>query len=670
MIPFSAEAQEDQGLLLEQLFEHISDEYDEDIDLSYLMEVLDGFAAHPLDINQVNAEDLQELLFLSPLLIQKILEYRRLTGGFVSIHELQAIDGMEPALARLLSRYLVVKEASSMQGIAVQSLAGDGAHDLMLRYGRVLQKSAGYNVKEETRSRYLGSPDRLMVRYRYAFNQDLKIAVNLEKDPGEQFFKGRQKLGFDYASASIQLKNQGHLTNVVLGDYSLQFGQGLGLWMGYGLGKSSILHAIAKQGAGIKPHTSFDEANFLRGLTGTVRLNQMEITPYFSMRRRDGNMQAGPDGTIYVASLGKSGLHRTPSEVRNKNAVREGVVGTNVLWRGNQWRAGANVFYTWYPVKIDPQPLPRNYFMFRGQSFSHMSLYYHASLSAGYFFGEAAYLIGGGLATVQGAMLSVGRQLSLGAVYRYYQESHHSPFARPFGEGSTASNESGFYLALSYQPNRRLTWVVYVDRFSFPWLKYRIDSPSKGMDVLSQWTYSWTRDSKIAIRYRFKKKDENLAIQMPHQFVAETQKNQIRVDFQSNLASRDFSIRSRLEGSWFVKESLMPEFGWMYYQDVFYKMGNGKLNLNARIAYFQTSGSNTRLYVFESDVLYAHASTFYQYKGWRVYANTRWRLSRNIDFWLKYAYSVYQDREEVGTGLDLIAHSGRSELKSQLRYRF
>lgn len=33
-----------------------------------------------------------------------------------------------------------------------------------------------------------------------------------------------------------------------------------------------------------------------------------------------------------------------------------------------------------------------------------------------------------------------------------------------------------------YHPNRQIEWLTYVDMFRFPWLRFRVDAPSSGID--------------------------------------------------------------------------------------------------------------------------------------------------------------------------------------------
>src|SRR5690606_16830181 len=114
------------------------------------------------------------------------------TGDFVSLYELQAIEGVDDELLRLIFPYVTVNIPSSLSGIRARQLLKDGTHDLMIRYGRTLQQRRGYAITDISRSRYLGTPDQAFIRYRYHFGRDLQAAFNLKKDAGEALFAGAQ----------------------------------------------------------------------------------------------------------------------------------------------------------------------------------------------------------------------------------------------------------------------------------------------------------------------------------------------------------------------------------------------------------------------------------------------------------------------------------------------
>ncbi len=665
---FGAYAQTEVDMLMERLAEIAIEDLAEDFDLSDLADRFYYYQQHPIDLNRTDGSELRDLQFVPQLFIDNLLEHRSRSGAFVAIQELQAIAGLDIELLRLLLPYVTVNTTSPLSGVGVGELLQAGSHDLIVRYGRTVQQRRGYAITDTSRSRYLGSPDQLYVRYRYRYGNGLQLALNMKKDAGESFFSGAQRRGFDFYSGSVYLRNQGKFRDVVIGDYALQFGQGLAMWNGLAFGKGAMVQGIAKQATGLRPYTSSNEVLFLRGGAATVAFGKLAVTPFFSWRGLDGSLTE-TDGRTTVGSLGQTGLHRTPTEVANRDAIQQWVSGANVSYEHARFRTGLMTYYTRFDAAIEPQPLLRNRYAFRGDALWNSSFYYSHSWRGVYLFGEAAHSHGGGFAVMQGLVATLHRHLSLALHYRNYQRNYHSFFSQGLAAGSGVVNERGFYAGLVYHPSRKIEWTVYGDFFRFPWLRYRVDMPSHGVDLLTQFTYTWYKRAHISVRYRYRQHQENAATDQPHRFVADVQRQQVRLGGQYKLSSR-WTMRSRLELSHYLKEGAKAELGLMAYHDVIYKPLSGRMSGNMRLAVFGIPSYNARMYAYENDVLYGYSFPVYHNDGVRAYVNARYRLGRRVDLWLRYATFVYRGVDEVGSGLDVIAGNRRSDVKMQLRWRF
>src|SRR5690606_4515778 len=131
------------------------------------------------------------------------------------------------------------------------------------------------------------------------------------------------------------------------------------------------------------------------------------------------------------------------------------------------------------------EPFIRTKRIYNGFEFKGKSNYIHStSLSYNYqnyfFFGESAISKSGGMGTVIGLMSSLTTTLDLSVLWRKFDRNFHSFYGNAFSEGSRPINEKGVYLGLQFRPNRSLSWSGYLDRFYFPWLKFRIYAPSDG----------------------------------------------------------------------------------------------------------------------------------------------------------------------------------------------
>ena len=119
--------------------------------------------------------------------------------------------------------------------------------DLFIRYQRVLESQKGFQplADGETGQRYLGSPNKFYTRFRQTYRNLMSWGITMEKDAGEQFFKGSNPYGFDFYSAHFYLNNvHKHVQSIALGDFQAFFGQGLTMWGGFGARKGAVVTDI------------------------------------------------------------------------------------------------------------------------------------------------------------------------------------------------------------------------------------------------------------------------------------------------------------------------------------------------------------------------------------------------------------------------------------------
>src|SRR5690606_33958123 len=95
--------------------------------------------------------------------------------------------------------------------------------------------------------------------------------------------------------------------------------------------------------------------------------------------------------------------------------------------------------------------------------------------------------------------------------HRNYQKNYYSFYNQGIGESSTAVNEKGFYAGLQIKPNKKFAADFYTDLFKFPWLKFGVDAPSSGYDLLAQFNYMPNKTTGFTLRYKHQNKQKNLA---------------------------------------------------------------------------------------------------------------------------------------------------------------
>ena len=233
---------QDNNQLLEEIIENIAEENEEELDYSELYEALYYFAEHPINLNKTSKEELRELYFLNAYQIDKLLLHIEKNGKLLSYLELQTVAGFDvQTIENLLPFISITTSVTSKQ------LLANIKQYIMVRDQFYLQEQKGYIPDEDGNIHYLGNAHRTYFKYRLK-NNYLQAGITAEKDAGENFIGERQPYGFDFYSAHLQAKKIGKIKNVIIGDYQMNFGQGLTMQSGMSFGKSSEVINIQKSG--------------------------------------------------------------------------------------------------------------------------------------------------------------------------------------------------------------------------------------------------------------------------------------------------------------------------------------------------------------------------------------------------------------------------------------
>ncbi len=664
----------------EMLSRHIEDlmetEAADEVNPAEWIENLEWLYQHPINLNNTNARELQQLFMLNSMQVNNLLLHIRKHGNLVSLYELQTIDGFDEHTIRMMLPFVTIADSHSRRHFAFDNMLRDGEQVLFIRHQRLLEEQRGFSpidaedLEENPNARYLGSPCRLYARYRFTYYQNVSVGLTAEKDPGEEFFRGSQPRGFDFYSAHLHLRELGRLRSLSLGDYLVQFGQGLTLWSGMGFGKGADGMGIVKNGMGLRQYTSVDENNFLRGVGATVGLGDFEVTAFYSSKPRDANVtsECPEQGWPVISSLQQSGMHRTPRELEGKNAVRERIAGGNITFRGERFHAGLTAFQQNLEAEFRRNLSFYNQFDFSSNQLRRLGFDYGFLARNMNLFGEIALADNGRIAFLNGLMISMHRRLSIALLHRWYDKAFHGHMAGAFGENTRASNEKGFYLGTSIRITPTIRLNAFADHFCFPWLKFRTYLPSHGSDYLVNLEYRPTRTVECIIRFRKKNKPLNTR----DAEYLRTLENVTRTQYRLHLAypvTGTISFRNRLEVIRHTHGNSRQQ-GFMIYHDVLYRSLGSPFAITFRYALFDTDGFDSRIYAYEHDVLYAFSFPFMADKGVRSYLLIRYKVTRSLDFYARLARTTYTNRNHSGSGLDKIEGNTRTEIKTQLRWRF
>lgn len=654
----------------------------EGIDYQSVFDNLAQLYATPLDLNTATRDELAATYLLNDRQLNSLLTYREQYGDLLSVYELQAVPDFDvTTIRRLLPFVEVGANAFSSR------LPTPVDHYLLLRYEQTLEKQKGFteaipdkNGKYPTR--YAGSAGQWFARYRFSRPRAYSVGITLEKDPGETLNWRLQtgQYGADYVSFHAQIQNRGRWRNLIVGDYQLQIGQGLVVSAGFVLGKSSeTVQTVRRPTLGARPYTSLTEYGYLRGATATYALHRtVDLTLFVARNRRDANTapttaSAVVEGTI-ATSLQTSGLHRTPSEIDDRGSLRETNLGGHLLYhRGQRLQLGATLLQTRFDIPLLKRSLTYNQFEFSGNRNTVIGVhgsYVWRNLN---FFGEAAHSSGsftnsGGIGAVGGMLASLSRRLDLSVVVRHYDRNFHSFYANGFSENTRTINETGLYTGLKYSVYRRLTLGGYVDVVRFPWWRYLVDKPSRGIDFLGQATYSPNRQTAFSLVFHEEHKEKNKpgSKTTPREVVGTTRRSlALNAEY---VPAPGLTLRTRLQAGTFAYTGLSASRGFALVQDATYALG--RWNLSGRVALFGTDDYDSRQYVYERDVLYTFSFPAYYNRGLRQYLLVRYEASQHLDLWLRWARTNITNQPTIGSDLDETSVPHKSEIKIQARWRF
>lgn len=645
-----------------------------------------NFYQSPLNLNTAGPEELRALPLLSEAQVAALLLHRRTTGPLLSVYELQAVPGWTVRTIERVAPFVTVASPNpnAVRGPLWQRIKNEENNAVMLRYERVMQQRKGYAPVDTFQGRptlrYLGSPDALALRYRVSHAHDFSLGFTAEKDAGEPLAwrPARNQFGPDFLSAHVVLYEQGRLKTLALGDYQLQFGQGLLLSSGLALGKGGeTVTALRRASLGVRPYAALLENTFFRGAAATYQLApRWEATAFASRKNIDANARQTTDSLArfdeFSTSLLLTGLHRTATEIANRQRLAETVGGGHLGYRSPDGNLsfGFTAVGTHYGLAYQKRPEPYNRYEFQGQN----NLAFGAHYSYGWrnllLFGEGGRSSGGGLGTVNGVLASLGPSVDASVLVRHYDVNFHTFYGNALSENTRNINESGLYIGLKVRPLLRWEVSAYFDQFRFPWLRYRVGAPSQGQDALLRVAFTPTKTGLLYVQYRARLKPLDLpgSLGRPVPLPGQQLRHSLLVYCDVQPTPR-LGLRTRLQASYLRADDNLPwRSGFVLSQDATVQLAR-RVSLAARYAVFDTDDYDTRQYMFEQDVLYAISAPALYGQGTRAYALLQATLNKHFTIWLRYADTRYRHQDTISSGLEEIKGNARSEVTAQVRYK-
>lgn len=605
--------------------------------------ILAYYQQNPIDINEVTEVELLAMGILHATQIEAFFHHRKLIGRFNSKFELQTIPHWDMLTLHTMQSLLICREVHKRL-----TQPENSEHQIILRSENTLEQKIGFSdPSNRSKIRYLGNPIRSLIRYRGTWNSYFRAGLLMSKDAGETQYN-------DFTSAFLEFKDtRGHF-KLILGDFINQWGQGLVQSGSFSLGKSyESIRATQKFHGGALPYTSSGETEFYRGLNLQSTFQNIQGQLYFSSRKKD--LILSKDSS-YFRSFQLDGLHRTPNEIGRQNRLQEFAAGVNLRYlnQHSQWAFA----HTWTQWNYLFQPL--NTLDWRGQTLINSSLSYISQQGNIRIAGEVAHTATSAWAMIHAVSWAVNKKTDLSGIIRMYQAGYFSPMANAISENSSNKNEWGLFVGHQYQRTKYQRISSYLDVFRFPknssiqWASDKI-----GWELLSR--FQWDRRKLghyfTQLKWTHKNlKDSNVRI-LPHDFY--------QVSFDWNMPIKRFEWHGRVMWS-HIHSKIQKESGYLFLNDLSYRYKHLKIEM--RTAWIWSGSYDTRLYAYEPSLPFSFLLPAYYDPSTRNLCLIEYKGFNNLSIAIKIARTDYFQKDVIGSGLDTITASHKTDIGIQVAY--
>ena len=632
---------------LQQLY----DSAESEANLEQLVELIESLKNNRISLNEADGDELRQLPWLTTFDVHAIVDYRRDKGPILSLQELDPVIGKDKVTA--IAPYILLNSAPNSPSSALGP-----QHSALSLYSRLCWETTGR--KGIINGAYSGDNYKLYHRLQFSAPH-FEAGFVQDKDIGEADIA-------DFSSLSIRAYDFGVIKNAVIGNYRLNFGEGLLIgqsrYFAKGSEPTSSVRLSSKQ---LSSSTSSSESGFLQGAATTLKLDHVEVTSFYSANHVDAviNKTSG-----FITSFDESGNHRTALETSRKDNVTETVTGANLLYRYQtgllRAKLGGTLLYYNYsqPLSIlTPQLSNLSSLSTRPSALGPQnsalcySIEADASLGKVNLFAEAAFSEKPNDSSwIAGAEYEIVHGVSMITSLRRYGENYFSPFAGAFAErGVGASNEGGDYVGITAKVSDRLSVGAYYDLFTFPLLDDHCPYPSEGNDcrIFMTWKQSPGVSWNLQLQHKYKEEQANQGSSSTPLWTALPKiTNRSRLDCDVDVSGR-VHLRSRGEVKKVVNKYQSGDtalFGWLIYQQAGYHVG--KFTLKGRVTLFNTDDYDAALYAYEDDLPLTSTLGLYNGRGKSLFILASWQAMERMKLAARYNMAWYSDRDLFGSGND------------------
>lgn len=606
-----------------------------------------------VDLNRASAEVLTELLILTPAQIKAIIDYRNRVGTFKSVYELQFIYALDRETLHKLQPFVYVEELST------KLVNKSGYHKFYLRHELSSRLGIPFYKRLGDQTKFLGPPVYNNIRYRGQLNKNIEFGLVGEKDAGEPLFALNNRCGYDYYSYYLLLKNIYKFNVLCLGLFRVNFGLGLTVGTSSFGGKWSALQTLFKSESSIQKHASVSEFNYFRGIASIYTIKDFELSTFFSSTRADGTLKDQK-----ISSVHKTGVHRTTKELESKNRVKQLVIGQRISYSNNHLKFGVNgVFYRFnYPLA--GSNLSYKKYDIQGNQFY--------NVSADYTFYLHDFILKGELAKGKKGEALLHKLYyaphpcwDFLLIHRFYSYDYWGYLASTFGNQVAVKNENGWYLNIQSSVFTQLKINLYADFCAYPWYRYRVSKSSKSIDLGLALDYAIYNNQQLRLKVNYRATIRDI-VGDKTKTQAPIKSYKIHSEYSRSIIQHVLSSKTMID--YIGVKAKQYESGHAFTQRFSYS--SDFISCALQYSYFHTPSFDTRIYIYENNLLYSPSISSFNGYGQRCSCLLNCKLCQGITLSLKYGMTYYWDRNSIGSGVDKIASRQKSDLSLMGRFKF
>lgn len=600
------------------------------------VERLQDLVEDPVNINSSYEDEISRLFFLSPFQVKALADYPHASGKILSVYEIAGIPGFDNEIALMMIPFITLENTLTTP-----------AYSSKLRNVSI----TNFSIKpgnEDTSS--LGSQWRILSKYKFTAGT-FAGGFTAEKDPGEKFLSGTPPVP-DFYSAYLSYSGKGIIKKIIIGDYSARFGQGINLNTGIRTGLSLSSQGYMSARDEIKPYTSTNENNCLRGIAAELSFKNVAIYLFYSKNYPDATLGSFSGiSKDYIENFYTSGLHNTYSLLQKKDAISDLFYGINLSYNFKNLKIGMALSEDRLSLPVTRSAdNPEKTLSFEGDKNNLYTIYYNSVIKRMILYGDFSVNKFYEYAFVQGISLRPADRLTVNFLYRKYSAGFISFHGKGPGRSSSTGNEEGITGNFTFEAAKHLFISGGCDIWKFPWLRYRCTAPSHGLK--QEITVRFLASEKLTIdasfNYRLSVTNNPATKGIPKQgeTISRTLKGAFRYSFTDNL-----TIGTRLD---YKIVHTSGSRGMLMLQDINYTFRKFPVTIWLRFCLFDTDDYDSRIYTYENDLLYSFSIPAFSGEGGRTYLMAKWKLNNIAEMRIKYGItslntgnSTFENKEEI-----------------------